>query len=79
MLYSEFKRPTIAGGEELRLAPCTTPPDRPNGMNDIGRFRLVAGGDLGVADVTTAETLTGYEQFRPSSIMNCPIDATAAE
>jgi hypothetical protein len=34
---------------------------------------------LGIADVTTAETLAGYEQFRPSSIMNCPIDATAAE
>ena len=79
MLYSEFKRSAIAGGEELRLAPCATPPDWPNGMNDIGRFHLVAGRDLGVADVTTAETLTGYEEFRPSSIMNCPIDATAAE
>jgi hypothetical protein len=48
-------------------------------MNDIGRFHLVTSGDLGVADVTTGETLTGDEQFRPSGIVNRPIDATAAE
>ena len=29
VLYSEFKRPAIAGGEELRLAPCAASPDRP--------------------------------------------------
>ena len=71
--------PAITGCEQLGLASCPAPPDRPDGMNDVPRLHPVTGGDPGVTDLATAKTLADLEQLRPGRIVNRPVDSAAAQ
>jgi len=70
-----FKRATIAGGEQLCFALPPTAPNRPDRVNDVSSGEAIALGQLCVA----GHAVSRQAAFRPGGTMNRPAYPTAGE
>ena len=79
VILGERQGVAVGAGEQGVLVGVAAPPDRPNGVDDMARRKLVAPGDLGFASWTAAEAAALGKQFGAGGAMDGAVDAAAAQ
>ena len=75
----KFQRGPISGGEEIPLPGLSSPPDRPDGVNDVTRRKPVAERDPRLAGRAAADLSAFRQKLRPRGAMDRSIDPAASE
>src|ERR687898_255961 len=79
MFSRQRQRAAIAGSKQFFLVGFAAAPHRPDGVDHMPGFQLVAASDFGLPGLGAAEGSAFGQQFRSGSAMNRAVDATAAQ
>ena len=79
MFRRQRQRAAITGSKQFFLVSLAAAPHRPDGMDHMPGFQLVAAGDFRLAGLGAAEASAFGQQFRSGRAMNGAVDATAAQ
>ncbi len=79
VLVGELKRALVARREKLRFVMLAAAPGGADGVDDEFRRQVVAYGDFGIARGAAAEGAAFFEKFWAGGIVNCAVNASAAQ